>query len=316
MARNVKISSVGKQPPPFPLGEKIDNETLVQEMIRFWQGQINIVLPDKPDLIILPENCDRYFNTPKEALLPYRKTLKRRMLDAMRQIARDNNCYLVHSSCFEEPDGTWRNAAAMINRSGEVIGQYNKNHTVVREITNGILCGKAPFVAECDFGTVGFAICFDLNFDELRLQYKELHPDLIVFPSAYHGGLMEAFWAYSCRAHFVGCTVSERVPSEFYSPVGHRLASSTNYYPLITHTINLDCVVAHIGYNREKFVDLKNRYGPDVAIFDPGLLGCVLISSESKTVNARQMIAEFDIELIDDYFERSLAHHHDPANRE
>lgn len=316
MARKVKISSLGKQPPRFPLEEKTNYEGLVGDMIDFWKAQVEQVLPDQPDVIVLPENFDRYWGTPQEVLLPYRKTLGNRMLNEMRQIARDNKCYIVHSSCLEESDGTWRNAAVMIDRSGEVIGQYNKNHTVVTEINNGILCGADAPIVECDFGTVGFAICFDLNFDELRLKYKALHPDLLIFPSMYHGGLMEAYWAYSCRSHFVGCTGIDSLPNEFYSPVGKLLASSTNYYQAITHTVNLDCVVAHIDFNDGKFIELKKKYGPDVTVFDPGLLGCVLLTSESETVGIQQMVAEFEIELLDDYFERSLAHHHDAANRE
>jgi len=94
------------------------------------------------------------------------------------------------------------------------------------------------------------------------------------------------------------------------------LATSTNYYQPVTHTVNLDCVVAHIDFNGAAFTALKKKYGPDVTIFDPGKLGCVLITSESKTVSIQEMVAEFEIELIDDYFERSLAHHHDAANRE
>jgi hypothetical protein len=78
----------------------------------------------------------------------------------------------------------------------------------------------------------------------------------------------------------------------------------------------LDCAVAHIDFNREKFNRLKEKYGRDVTIFDPGELGCVLLTSESDTVSIQQMVAEFEIELLDDYFARSLAHHHNPANRE
>ena len=204
----------------------------------------------------------------------------------------------------------------MIDRNGKTIGQYNKNHTVHGEIDSGILCGATAPIIECDFGRVGFAICFDLNFDELRLQYKKSRPDLLIFPSMYHGGLMQAYWAYSCRAHFVGAIGLNNLPNEYYSPVGTRLASSTNYEQNITATLNLDCVVAHIDFNREKFNRLKEKYGRDVTIFDPGELGSVLITSESETVSVQQMIAEFEIELLDDYFERSLAHQHAPANRE
>ena len=73
-----------------------------------------------------------------------------------------------------------------------------------RKIEKGSLCGKDAPVFECDFGRVAFAICFDLNFDELRLKYVKAKPDLIIFSSMYHGGLMQAYWAYSCRAYFVG----------------------------------------------------------------------------------------------------------------
>jgi hypothetical protein len=317
MARKVTISSLGQAPPRFPSEEKfLDHNALTENMIAFWQRQINRVLPDKPDVIVLPEMCDRYNGVPQKEKLELRDAMGDRMVGVLREIARENHCYIVHSSALPEADGTWRNAAVMIDRSGNIAGQYNKNHTVVTEINNGILCGAQTPIIECDFGRVGFAICFDLNFDELRLKYQKLRPDLIIFPSMYHGGLMQAYWAYSCRAHFVGSIGLNNLPNEFYSPVGHRIASSTNYDQNITATLNLDCVVAHIDFNREKFARLKEKYGRDVTIFDPGELGSVLITSESETVSIQQMVAEFEIELLDDYFARSLAHQHDPANRE
>jgi hypothetical protein len=98
--------------------------------------------------------------------------------------------------------------------------------------------------------------------------------------------------------------------------VGERLAHSTNYFPNITATINLDCAQAHLDGNRGKLAALKKKYGPEVSIFDPGKLGSVLIISESETVDVNAMIREFEIELLDDYLERALTHHHDPANRE
>lgn len=316
MARKVKVSSVGKQPPDFPSHLRHDLDAQVRQMIEFWKAQIEQVLPDRPDLIVLPENCDRYWSTPKEILVPYRKVLGDRMLHELQQIARENQSYIVYASAREESDGSWRNAAVMIDRAGEMSGQYNKNHTVVTEIERGILCGVETPIIECDFGTVGFAICFDLNFEELRLKYQKLQPDLLVFPSMYHGGLMQSYWAYSCRTHFVGSIGVDTLPNEFYSPVGHRIAGSTNYYQPITATLNLDCAVAHIDFNGDKFVALKRKYGPDVTIFDPGQLGSVLITSESESVSVEEMIAEFEIELLDEYFARSLAHHKEETNRE
>jgi hypothetical protein len=164
-------------------------------------------------------------------------------------------------------------------------------------------------------------ICFDLNFDELRFKYKSLKPDLLVFPSMYHGGMMQQYWAYFCRAHFVG-SLGTAQPNQIYSPVGHLIASGNTVARAITAVVNLDCAVVHRNYNdgrmdgNNKLGRMKEKYGPDVTIMDPGPLGVVLITSESNSVGIDEMIREFDIELVDDYFARSLAHQHDPANRE
>ena len=34
-------------------------QALVDQVIEFWENELSRVLPDKPDLIVLPEACDR-----------------------------------------------------------------------------------------------------------------------------------------------------------------------------------------------------------------------------------------------------------------
>jgi hypothetical protein len=316
MAKRVKVSAIGAVPPTVPYGvETVDARN--QVMIDFWRDEIDLVLPDQPDLIVLPELCDRFSGLTEEQAKRQRTGRGDTMLEFLQNVARANRCYIAYPAAWPAPDGSWRNAALMIDRNGEVIGAYHKNHPVVTETTEmDILCGAATPILECDFGRVGFAICFDLNFDELRLKYKALRPDLIIFPSMYHGGIMQPYWAYSCRAHFVGCVGIANLPSEMYSPVGHLIAASTNYFHSVTATLNLDCRVAHLDFNREKFKALKVKYGTGVTIFDPGQLGSVLITSERDDISAEQMIEEFEIEVLDDYLARSLKHHHDPRNVE
>lgn len=67
----------------------------------------------------------------------------------------------------------------------------------------------------------------------------------------------------------------------------------------MTARINLDCYVAHLDYNGQRLASLKARYGAGVVISDPGLLGSVLITSETDGVSARDMAREFGIELLD-----------------
>lgn len=170
---------------------------------------------------------------------------------------------------------------------------------------DGIIPGDQAPIIQCDFGKVAMAICFDLNYDELRLKYAKQQPDIILFSSVYHGGLMQSLWAYSCRSYFVSAIGVVQLPSEVLSPLGEIVASSTNYFNYTVSTINLDYKLAHLDYNWERLTKLKAKYGDAVSIHDPGKVGAVMISSEDKTISAAQMVREFDIELLDPYFDRS-----------
>jgi hypothetical protein len=150
------------------------------------------------------------------------------------------------------------------------------------------------------------AICFDLNFDELRLKYVKEKPDLIIFSSMYHGGVAQNIWAYTCRSWFVA-SVYRQTPSQIRNPMGEVVASSTNYFDYTVSRINLDCRLVHLDYNRDKLRALKEKYGPTVTISDPGELASVLVTSENDKVTVDQMIKEFGIELLDDYLDRARA---------
>jgi predicted amidohydrolase len=312
MANYVKISTIGPRPPVEHRGT---GQEAVDRMIAYWQGKLDQVLPDRPDLIVLPEACDRYPAHSMAERLDYYRARGDQVRDCFRKVARAHHCHIAYAAIREMPDGTWRNSTQLIGREGEVLGIYNKNHPVITETTEGgILCGKDAPLIECDFGRVGCAICFDLNFDEIRLQYVRSQPDLIVFSSMYHGGLMQRYWAYSCRAYMA--TSIAGPPSAILSPVGDILATTTNYFDFVTRTVNLDCQVVHLDGNWAKLKAMKDEYGPEVSIHDPGYLGSVLISSESDEITCDELIEAFEIERLDEYWARSLAHHHDPQNIE
>ena len=282
-------------------------QAVVDRMIGFWRGRFAQVLPDRPDLIVVPEACDRPQGLSEKAMEAYFAVRKDQVRDYFASVARDHRCYVVYSAKRAAGDGSWRNASVLFDRTGAAAGTYHKNHPTIGEMDKRIRAGKDAPVFECDFGRVAFAICFDLNFDALREQYVAARPDLIVFSSMYHGGVMQAYWAYSCRAHFVGA-IDRSCPSEIRSPLGDVIATTTNYFDFAVATINLDCALVHLDYNWGRLRALKNKYGPAVTITDPGRLGSVLITSEHESVNVEAMIEEFEIERLDDYMKRALDH--------
>ena len=311
---HVKIATIGAVSPSLNLNE--EPQKLVEQMIGFWASELKQVLPDKPDLIVLPEVCDRPAGMDEETKLSYYKARGNQIMDYFASVAKENNCYIIYGAMRILEDESWRNSAIILDRKGSIAGIYDKNFPTIGGMERGTKAGKAAPVFQCDFGTVACAVCFDLNFDELRLRYAEQNPDLIVFPSLYHGGLVQANWAYSNRAFFVSSIGIRNLPSQIRNPMGNVVATSTNYFHYIVSTVNLDYCIAHLDYNWAKLKALKNKYGEGVIISDPGEIGSVLITSETENITAKEMAKEFEITLLDDYLNNSREFRHKPGMME
>ena len=94
------------------------------------------------------------------------------------------------------------------------------------------------------------------------------------------------------------------------------IATTTNYFDFAVAEVNLDCSLVHLDYNWDGLHKLKAAYGPKVDIYDPGLLGIVMISSGTAEKSAKDLAAEFKIELLDDYYVRALADRDAPGSIE
>jgi hypothetical protein len=295
-ANYITVATIGSSP---SVDKNIDPQKIVNQVITFWKQELKQVLPDNPDLIVLPEFCDM-----STAGNEYLKIRKNQVLDYFASVAKENHCYIAFGMKREESEGVWRNSCVMLDRNGKIAGIYNKNFPTIGEMEEGIKAGNVSPIIKCDFGRVAIAICFDLNFEELRDKYAKEKPDLILFSSMYHGGLAQSIWAYTCRSYFIG-SVYKGTPSEIRNPMGEVIATTTNYFDFVVSRINIDCKLVHLDYNSGKLIALKEKYGPSVSISDPGKLGSVLVTSEDKNVTAGQMIKEFKIELLDDYLNRA-----------
>jgi hypothetical protein len=286
------------------IGDKREPQKMVDQMIVFWKGEISKVLPHHPDLILLTEACDRPGELSSDEQFNYYKIRKNQILDYFASAAKANHCYIAFGMKREE-NGIWWNSCVLLDREGKVAGIYNKNFPTIHEMEGGIKAGTETPVFQCDFGSVACAICFDLNFDELRERYEKLKPDIMLFLSMYHGGLEQSKWAYSCRSFFVCSYGFQTAPSEIRNPLGEIVASTTNYFNYAIATINLDRKLVHLDDNWSKLDALKRKYGKEVNIHDPGRIGAVMVTSEKDGVSAEEMVKEFNMELLDDYFNRS-----------
>ena len=301
--RPVKIATIGMVNPS--LDTTLSYQRRVDIMIDHIRMEIGQVLPDKPDLIVLPEACDRPAGMTHDQQMKYYSVRGTQVKDFLAGVAKENHCYIAFGMKAKDEKGIWRNSCFLLGRSGKVAGRYDKNFPTPGEMEGGIIASDKAELIHTDFGDVACAICFDLNFDELRERYAELRPDLIIFVSMYHGGLVQAQWAYSCRSWFVSSVGIRNLLSQVRNPLGKVVATTTNYYDHIVTTVNLDYELAHLDHNWTKLDALKAKYGEEVTIYDPGEIGVVMITSESEKVSAAQMVEEFGIEKVDHYFDRT-----------
>jgi hypothetical protein len=137
-------------------------------------------------------------------------------------------------------------------------------------------------------------------------RYAEQKPDLIIFSSMYHGGVSQQMWAYQCRAWFCGAICNDQ--SRILNPFGEEVASTTNYYNFITGKINMDYALVHIDRNAPKYFAAKKKYGDKLIIHDPGHIGAVMLTYEGTDTTAWDIVREFDMLPLDDYFNLCRAH--------
>ena len=314
MARFVKMAAIPGR--PLAVREPRDYEACVQEELAYWQEQLAPVLLDKPDFIVTPENCDRPLGMSRAWCAEYYAVRGDRVRALFMEAARTHHVNIAYAALQTLPDGTHRNAIQFINRSGALDGAYYKQVLVIEEHTEAnILYGRETTAIQTDFARVCGAICFDLNFDEPLKATAAQKPELVVFSSAYHGGIMQAQWAYQCRAYFISC-VSGTETANIINPVGEVVAESSYFYKNLSTRINLDYQVVHLDHNPEKLACMKRRYGDAVEIRTPYGLGCALLTHHGEGTSMLDIVQEFELELWADYYARSMAARYLPGRME
>lgn len=224
------------------------------------------------------------------------------VLQLYRDFARQERCHVAGSVKLREAAAVF-NAVVYYGPDGAVAGVYRKAYPTASELAEGLAPGPGAVVLDTAIGRLGTAICFDLNFESLRDEYRALRPDILVFASMYHGGLAQAIWAYECRA-FLACAW-QYTGGGILDPFGRAMAVNDCYHPVARARVNLDRAMVHLDFNREKFSAIERTYGDEVRIDIPPDIGSALIYSETDKRTAMDVVRGFDLELLDDYLQRS-----------
>jgi predicted amidohydrolase len=155
------------------------------------------------DVIALPEawRGQKDQNTEETLLGP--------TITAMAVLARKHRTYIVCP--IDRKDGDKRlNTAVLLDRDGQVATVYNKVYPWTPEFLRlkpPVNPGEEVGIHQADFGKLGVAICFDIDFPEVWHQLANQGAELVIWPSAYSGG--NALKAHALQYHYYIVTATQ-----------------------------------------------------------------------------------------------------------
>jgi predicted amidohydrolase len=220
----------------------------------------------------------------------------------MSAVARELGTYIIWP-LIERRAGKLRNSAVLIDRAGAVVGAYHKMFPTIGELDAGVVPGTEANVFETDFGRIGICICFDLNFRPIMEGLAGNGAEVVFFCSMYRGGLQLRMWAHEFAYYLVSAIGAEL--GQIVDMSGTVLQEST-YEAVATGRINLDRRLLHMDANWDKMDAMLEKYGSGVRFDYYTREGKYTIASEMQDRSADDLIAEFQLETMADYFDRAM----------
>lgn len=251
------------------------------------------------DLIALPETCQGQ-NAKSQ------QSLDGPMITAMSRLAKKHQTYIVCP--IDRTEGERRyNSAVFIDRNGHVIGIYNKLYPVWQSecMKSGVTPGDGATVCQTDFGRVGFAICFDVNWVDLWERMANLGAELVIWPSAYSAGRTLQARAINYNYYIVSstwipdCLVFDIDGEQLMHEENNR-GNGTN---IVRTTLDLDRCIFHLDLNapekREKL--LKERANDVVLDKDLRLESWFVLKAKRPGASARTLARQYGMEELRSY---------------
>ncbi|MGH9427952.1 MAG: carbon-nitrogen hydrolase family protein, partial [Terriglobia bacterium] len=225
------------------------NDLLEETMVR-----LNQAASFRPDIACLPE---LFPNRPPEPV-PGPVT------ERLAAWARDHSSYVVFGLRTKAGEKAY-NSAVLIDREGQIRGEYNKIHPTEGELADGTLPGDVePAMFETDFGTIGVQICFDVNWWDTWKRLKQKGVKMVFFPSAYPATRQISALALMNQYYVVSSPM--RGSSRIYDISGEVLASSGNYQQWAGAALPIGKRLFEIDFHTRKARERQQKYGSKVEV--------------------------------------------------
>ncbi len=166
-------------------------------------------LKQNTDILILPElwnvgwACDKFIGAAEE--LENSETI-----NFLANFAKKYNTNILGGSFVNKINDKYFNTCPVINRKGELIATYNKNHLYsYYDDSEGtyITKGNNPVIVNIEGVKIGLTICYDIRFPEIYRAYRKAGADILVNMAA---------WPLSRAIHWNSLTQARAVENQTY----------------------------------------------------------------------------------------------------
>jgi predicted amidohydrolase len=250
------------------------------------------------DLVILPETWLGQNESPE--------SLEGPTITAFAGLARKHRSYIVCP--IDRRSGQRRvNSAVLLGRDGKVQGVYDKVFPYWSEfdLKQPVSSGSAMPVFQTDFGKLGLAICFDVNFPEVWQSMADQGAEIVVWPSAYSAGT--SLQAHAINHHFYIVTSTSTRDCLVYDITGSELHYSKSPDVNVARlTLDLDRGIYHQNFNIEARDKLLREHANEVRqeLWLDREQWFVLAATRPG-VSARFLAKQYGLEELRDYLDRS-----------
>jgi len=247
----------------------------------------------RPDIICLPE-VFMTTNVRERKPLPEAAGISAELLKELMTFARTNQCYMI-CPLYVQENGKVYNAAVVLDRQGNRIGEYRKMHLPDDELAMGLTPGLLqPPVFPTDFGIIGIQICYDINWNEGWQALRQQGVEIIFWPSAFGGG--QAIQAKAWQNKVVVVSSTNKDTSKICDITGEVVAQTGNWdRNVVCASVHLEKAFLHTWPFVRRFDEIRAKYGRKVRIVNYHEEEWSIIESLSPDVRVNDILTEFEL---------------------
>ncbi len=251
------------------------------------------------DVIALPEVCRGQNDRSEE-------NLDGATVTAMAALAKKHKTYIV-CPIDRRNKSVRLNTAVLLDRSGNVACLYDKVFPYWSEydLHPSAEVGEDAQVYHADFGVLGFATCFDVNFPEVWKRLSDKGAEVVIWPSAYSAGT--SLQAHAINHHFYIVSVTQSRDCLVYDITGEKLFyQKSEKVNVATVTLDLDRGIYHQNFNLGKRDKLLREHSEDVEQEKwLDLEQWFVLKAKRPGVSARELAKQYGLEELRHYLDRS-----------